>query len=43
MDTRLVEMLYSGLLDENGVISKISQLILTEQYCKLKAYEKRFV
>lgn len=29
MDTKLVQMLYSGLLDETGAISKISQLILT--------------
>jgi hypothetical protein len=38
LDPKLVEMHCYGLLDCDDKSAKISQLILTEEYCRLKIY-----
>lgn len=44
MDSKLVETHISGLLDSSDQsLNKVGQLILTEQYCRLKAYESHFL
>lgn len=43
LDSRLIELHYSGLLDESEVLSRVEELVLTEQYCKMKVYERMFM
>ena len=43
LDSRLIELHYSGLLDESEVLSRVGELVLTEQYCKMKVYERMFM